>query len=411
MGEQERLAKDHALRARAARVIPGGGMYGHQSVASLPAGFPQYFERADGCRIWDADGNEYIDYMSAYGPNLLGYGNAAVEQAAAAQRARGDCMTGPGPVMVELAETFVELVDHADWMLLAKNGTDATTICVTIARAATGKRTVLKARGAYHGAAPWCTPAREGVLSEDRAHLHSFHYNDVESLEQTVDAHADDLAAILVTPFKHDVFRDQELVDPAFARRVRELCDRTGAALILDDVRAGLRMAYGCSWEPLGVRPDLSAWSKAIANGYALSAVAGGEALREAGARIFTTGSFWFSAVAMAAAVACIGEARRSHVVERTQALGERLRAGLRSQASAHGVGLRQTGPAQMPMILFDDDPDQSRVNRWTAETVRRGAYLHPYHNMFINGGHTEADIDRTPQITEEAFAAAAARR
>jgi glutamate-1-semialdehyde 2,1-aminomutase len=401
----QRLKRDHALRERARAVIPGG-MYGHQSVAALPASFPQFIARAEGCRIWDADGNEYIDYMSAYGPNLLGYRHPVVEEAAAAQRARGDCTTGPAPVMVELAERFVELVDHADWVLLAKNGTDATTICVTIARAATGRRTVLKARGAYHGAAPWCTPIKAGVLREERASFARYEYNDVASLEAAFDAHEGDVAAVLVTPFRHDVYRDQELVDPAFARRMRELCDRAGAALILDDVRAGLRMAYGSSWEPIGVRPDLSAWSKAIANGHALAAVAGGDALREAAGQIFTTGSFWFSAVAMAAAVATIGEARRCGVIEHSVAMGERLRAGLEQQARSHGLSLRQTGPAQMPMMLFDDDEERIRIDRFAAECVRRGAYLHPFHNMFLCGAHTEADIDRTLEITEDAFAA-----
>jgi glutamate-1-semialdehyde 2,1-aminomutase len=399
------LPKDRALRKRAARVIPGG-MYGHQNAASLPETFPQYFTRAEGCRLWDSDGNQYIDYVCGFGTNLLGYRHPEGERAAAQQAARGDCASGPAPCMVELAERFVDLVEHASWVLFCKNGTDATTWCVTIARAHTGKRKVLRARGAYHGSAPWCTPRPDGVLPEERVHQILYEYNDVESLNAAAEAATDDLAAILVSPIRQDAFRDLEPPDPAFAHRVRELCDRMSATLILDEVRTGLRLAHGGSWEALGVRPDLSAWGKAIANGYALSVVAGSEPLRDAAQRVYGTGSFWFSAVPMAASLATLEIAKRDGVVEHIRRLGEKLREGIATQAKSHGFGLRQTGPAQMPMILFDDDPDRERGNVWTAAAVARGVYLHPWHNMFLCAAHTEADIARTLEVTEDAFAA-----
>jgi len=137
---------DSGLKARALAVIPGG-MYGHQSTARLPASYPQFFERADGCRLWDCDGNEYIDFMCSYGPILLGHHHPGVDRAAAAQQAAGDCMTGPSARVVELAELMTDMVTHADWAMFQKNGTDATTICVTLARAETQKRKVLVARG------------------------------------------------------------------------------------------------------------------------------------------------------------------------------------------------------------------------------------------------------------------------
>jgi glutamate-1-semialdehyde 2,1-aminomutase len=405
MGIEHSLQQDRALRARAARVIPGG-MYGHQNAASLPEGFPQYFQRAEGCRLWDSDGNEYIDYVCGYGPNLLGYRQPEVERAAAEQAARGDCMTGPAPCLVDLGERFVDLVEHADWALFCKNGTDATTWCVTIARAHTGKRKVLRARGAYHGALPWCTPVKHGVLDEDRQHLLSYDYNDIASLEAAAERAGDDLAAILVSPIRHDAFHDQELPDPDFARRARELCDQMSAVLILDEVRAGLRLAHGGSWEGLGVRPHLSAWGKAIANGYPLSAVAGSELLRAAAQRVYGTGSYWFAAVPMAAALATLEIAQRDRVVARLEQLGERLRRGITAQASAHGYALRQTGPAQMPMMLFDDDPNRVRGNFWTQAAVQRGVYLHPWHNMFLCAAHTDEDIARTLEVTDDAFTA-----
>ena len=401
---------DIALRARAQRVVPGG-MYGHLSATPMGPDYPQYIASAKGCRIRDVDGNEYIDFMCAFGPNLLGYGHPGVEAAAALQRAEGDTMTGPSPRMVELAEAFVDMVDHADWVLFAKNGTDATTVCLNVARAATGKRVVLRARGAYHGAAPWSTPVKDGILREARAHVLRFDYNDIASLEKAVDEAGTDLAAILVTAFKHETYQDQELPTLAFARRARELCDKHGAALIVDDVRAGMRVTHGCSWETLGVNPDLSAWSKAVGNGHPIAMVAGSDSLRDAGGRVFATGSFWFSAVPMAAAIATIDIARKERVVEHMQAMGTLLREGIARQATAHGFRLRQSGPPQMPQMLFDDDPKVELGTRWTGAVARRGVYLHPYHNMFLCAAHTEADIRQALDATEEAFAELARAR
>jgi glutamate-1-semialdehyde 2,1-aminomutase len=163
------------LIERARKVIPGG-MYGHQSVALLPDGYPQFFSRAQGCRLWDADGNEYLDYICGYGPNLLGYGHAAIDAAAAAQQRRGDTMTGPSDVMVELAEKFVSLIAHADWAMFCKNGTDATSIAMMGARSHTGRRKILVADGAYHGSAAWCLQRGAGRVAEDQAHVIRFEY-------------------------------------------------------------------------------------------------------------------------------------------------------------------------------------------------------------------------------------------
>lgn len=402
------LSQDEALRARALKVIPGG-MWGHMNVARLPPGYPQFFRSASGCRLRDLAGTEYIDLMCGYGPIVLGYGDPDVEAAAAAQCARGDLMTGPAECQVELAELVVETIPHADWVLFAKNGTDATTACVTIARAGTQRRKVLVAKGSYHGAAPWCTPSLAGVTAEDRAHILHFDYNDVASLERAADEAGRDLAAVLVTAFKHDVRLHQEAPTPAFAQAVRRICDAAGAALILDDVRAGFRLHIGGSWEPYGVRPDLCAWSKAIANGHPLAAITGADRFRDAAQQVYVTGSFWCSAVPMAAAVATIKKLRATGAIATMEAMGRRLRDGLEAQAQAHDVRLRQTGPVQMPMIMFEDDPDFVLGHRFVQEALRRGVYMHPWHNMFLSAAHRPDDIDRVLDATNGALRQVAA--
>jgi glutamate-1-semialdehyde 2,1-aminomutase len=395
---------DADLRARARSVIPGG-MYGHQNAGRLPAALPQFMAAGEGCRVRDVDGNEYIDFMCSYGPIVLGHRHPAVEAAAEAQRSAGDCQNAPGAVMVDLAERLVDVVAHADWAMFAKNGTDATTTCVTVARSATERRKVLVAEGAYHGSAPWCTPVIAGIVPEDRAHLLHYTYNDLESVEKAVSLAGDDLAAIVVSPFKHDARHDQELVDPVFARGLRAICDDTGGALILDDVRAGFRLAHGGSWEPIGVAPDLSAWSKAIANGYPLAAVLGNDRFRDGAQKIFVTGSFWFSAVAMAAGLATIDALEAEDAVATMERTGQRLRDGLAAQADAHGVGIRQTGPVQLPLMTFAGDQEFRLAELWTEIAARRGAFFHPWHNWFLSAAHTDEDIDEALEATDEAFA------
>ena len=402
--ERTRTA-DRALRERARAVIPGG-MYGHQAAGRLPTEYPQFMREGRGARVWDVDGNSYVDLMCSYGPVVLGHRHPEVEAAVAAQAELGDCQNGPAPVMIDLAELLVATVQHADWAMFAKNGTDATTMCCTIARAQTGRRRILVARGAYHGAAPWCTPRPAGTTEADRANLGYFRYNDLPSVHAAAAEAGDDLAGVLVSPFRHDAGYDQEMVDPAFARGLRELCDATGAALILDDVRCGFRLHLGSSWEPIGVAPDLSAWSKAIANGHPLAAVLGGDAFRDGASRVFVTGSFWFSAAAMAAAVATIRALKAENAIATMRRYGAEIRDGILGQAAAWGLEVNYTGPVQMPYLGFPGDHGHALVSEFCAEAVRRGAFIHPRHNWFVSAAMTDEDVATVLAATDGAFAA-----
>ena len=394
---------DQAWRARAAKVLPASA-FGHQSTRLLPAGFPQFFARGQGAYLWDVDGRRYLDFMCAYGPNLLGYGDPRVEAAADAQRRQGDVLTGPTPLAVELAEKFTGLVAHADWAFFCKNGTDATTLASTIARAATKRRKVLVAHGAYHGAAPWCTPVPAGVLPEDRAHVVEFEFNDVASLEAAVARAGDDLAAIFAAPFKHDAFQDQAMPEAEYARAARAACDATGALLVVDDVRAGFRLATDCSWSLVGVEPDLSTWGKSFANSHPISALLGNDRARAGADAIYATGSFWQQASPMAAALVTLDIIATGEHIRHTEALGRQLREGLDAAAARHGFVLRQTGPVQMPQILFADDPDFRLGFAFTEALLAHGVYMHPWHNMFLNAAMTAADMEFAVAAADKAL-------
>ena len=406
--ERQRTA-DSELRQRASAVIPNG-MYGHQNAAILPRNFPQFFARGEGSHLWDADGNEYIDYLCAYGPILLGYKHPAVDAATQAVQEAGDCLNGPSEQMVELAELLVEITPWADWAWFAKNGTDATVYAASVARTATGRESILRARGAYHGASPtWMggdleTPA-DGIIEYD--------FNDLASVRAAVEAANGDAAAVVISAFRHDVGRDQELPSIEFARGLRELCDANGIVLILDDVRGGFRLDLAGSWAPLGVDPDLSAYCKAIGNGHPISALMGRDSLSEAVAATFATGSYWFTAAPMAAAQATIRTLQATDGIAHMERIGTALREGWERIAASHGVGIRQTGPVQIPLMLFDGDDfgrrHVPRAYRFAAELAGRGVYLHPIHNGFLSTALTDEDVAHTLEASDEAFAAVAA--
>ena len=398
--------RTQGLFERARRVVPAG-IYGHQTPRMLVEGaYPYFFERGEGARVWDVDGNEYLDFLCSYGPIVLGHCHPAVEAAAAARQQRGDCFNGPTPLWVELAERLVSLTPWSAWTVFAKNGSDVCTWAVAVAREHTGRRKVVKAKGAYHGTHGWTTPLPAGTLAAERAEVLEFRWNDLEALERLVRTHAGDVAAIILAPFRHDAFHDQEMPAPGFLPGVRKLCDEHGIVFVLDDVRAGFRLHLHGSGAHFGVEPDLSCYSKALANGYPLSACLGREALRGTAERVFFTGSYFTAAVAMAAALACLEELEAGDGISRMRSVGETLRRGLDEQARSHGLEIRQTGPPAIPFLTFAADAGTfERSRRFCAECCRGGVYFHPHHNWFLSAAHTDQDVRRALEITDDAFA------
>ena len=393
-----------ALMERAQRVIPGG-IYGHQSPQLLTRGsYPSFLTRGQGCRIWDVDGNEYIDFMCSYGPIVLGHRHPRVEEAVRAQLQQVDCQNLPGEPWVELAELLVSITPCADWAVYGKNGSDATSWAIAVARAHTGRDKVVVATGAYHGSHSWCTPNPMGTTENERSDVLTFEYNDLADLKRVVDENRGQVAALMLCPFRHDIFHNQEMPAPGFHDGVRALCDQEGIVLILDDVRAGFRLHLGGSGEVLGLRPDLTCYSKALANGYALSAGLGREELRPAAQQVFFTGSFFTAAVSMAASIATINALRDEGGIEKIAAAGTRFREGLDQEARSVGLAITQSGPPAIPYLTFDADENFERSRLWAGECARHGVFVHPHHNWFLCAAHSDADIDEALVITEAAF-------
>ena len=405
MSAIDRFRRSQELFARAAKVIPGG-IYGHAGPAvALPGALPYYADRAQGCRYWDVDGNEYIDYLCGYGPMILGHQHPEVEAAAARQQRDALCLNHPGSIMVELAEHLVSLVDFSAWAVFGKNGSDMTTWALQVARAHTKRRKILKVKDAYHGIDPWCTPGHAGLLDEDRAHIHEFTWNDPDSFEHLLKQFRGDIAGVIMTPFHHPTFQPSQLPAPGFWSQVEAACRREGIVLILDDIRAGFRLDPRGSHRYFGFEPDLICFCKAIANGHALSATLGRKELRVAASKVFLTGSYWNSPPAMAAALTCLRLVEKEDVAAALRRTGTMLVDGLVDTGKKHGYAMLASGPPAVPFVSFADDPSLRRQQRFCAEVARRGAFFHPHHNWFLSAAHTPDDIILTLGMADEALA------
>jgi glutamate-1-semialdehyde 2,1-aminomutase len=400
-----RFRRSQELFERAAKVIPGG-IYGHAGPAiGLPGAFPYYADRAQGSHYWDVDGNEYIDYLCGYGPMILGHQHPEVEEAAARQQRDALCVNHPGPIMVDLAEYLVSLVEFSAWAVFGKNGSDMTTWAVQVAREHTKRRKVLKVAGAYHGMDPWCTPGHGGLLDEDRAHIHDFNWNDPESFDRLLKQFRGDIAGVIMTPFHHPVFQPSQMPAPGFWSHIETACRREGIVLILDDIRAGFRLDMRGSHKHFGFEPDLICFCKALANGHPLSAALGRKELRVAASKVFLTGSYWNSPPPMAAAMACLQIMKREDTAAALRRTGEMLMGGLVVAGKKYGYSMIASGPPAVPFLSFADDPSLRRQQRFCAEVTRRGAIFHPHHNWFLSTAHTPADIAATLRMADEAFA------
>ena len=400
--------ESQALFSRAAKVIPCG-VYGHFSpVASVPVtAYPFYAARTQGCHIWDVDGNEFIDYMCAYGPMVLGYKNAVVDDAFQAQARVADGASMASPKMVELAEYLVDLISVADWAFFAKNGNDVTNYACMVARAATGKRKIIAIKGAYHGSSAWMQgPCHPGVIDEDVAHIIRIPWNDYAALERAVDQHRGDIAGFIATPYHHPVFADNAMPADGYWKNVEALLRRNGIVFIIDDVRTGFRLDMRGSNEYFGFKPDLIAFCKALANGYPISALVGTGALKSAAAKVFQTGSYWFSAAPMAAALACLQEMKRIDAPKVMLDQGKKLLDGMAAIARGYGYTLNITGAASMPYLSTAGDESIMFHQSLCGECTRRGALFASHHNWFMSTAHTDADIQRTWDILDDAYQA-----
>ena len=400
--------KSRAAFERALKLIPSG-IYGHQGPAEgcyVPVeAFPLYSSKAQGSYLWDLDGNRFIDYMCAYGPNILGYHDPDVDEAAARQRAISDCTTLPNPIMIDFADLLVDTVASADWAFFAKNGNDVTTLAIMTARAYTHRKKIVFFKGYYHGVSPWTQKIDyAGVIEEDVMHNLYVEWNNLEQLREVFDTHKGEIAAVIAQPYMHGNFMDNELPAEGFWQAVRKLCTDEGTVLVVDDVRAGFRLDLAGSDHFFGFKADLICFCKALANGYNVSALCGQEFLKNTVSSMSYTGSYWMSAVPFAAGIACIEKMKRIDCPRLLDEKGRLLREGLTDAAREQGFDLHVTGAPSLFYLRVADDPSLRLHQEWVAECVKRGVFFTNHHNHFINASLSDEDIRETVEIAREAF-------
>lgn len=393
---------------RALKVIPGG-IYGHLGPVNgcaIPAtAYPRFASRTDGAYFWDLDGNRFVDYMCAYGPNILGYNDPDVNAAVLSQTRLGDCSTLPFTTMIDMAEILVDTVAMADWAFFAKNGGDVTSLAIMTARAATGRKKIVLVKGNYHGVAAWTQKrGSPGVSSEDVANNLYVDWNDFEQFKRVVEDNRGEIACFMSTPYWHPVFYDNVLPERDYWQKVRRLCTEHGIVLAIDDVRCGFRLDLRGSDHFYGFKADLMCFCKALGNGHNFSALCGIDSLREAVSRVMYTGSYWLSAVPFAAGIATLKKMRELKADELCLRLGRQLTDGLVDVARQEGFHLKVSGEPSMWYMRIADDDSLMLHQQWVAECVRRGVFFTNHHNLFINTALSASDICFTLDVAREAF-------
>ena len=406
----ERIATDRRynrsqrLIERAERVIPTGSQTFSKSKLQLPPGAaPLFVTHGDGGRVYDVDGNEYVDLVSALLPNVLGYRDPDVDLAIRRQLTRGISFSLPTTLETELAERLVKHIPCAEMVRFGKNGTDATSAAVRLARAAT-KRDRLILLG-YHGWQDWyigATTRNLGVPASVSALSHLAPYGDLQAIEDLFAGHPGEFAAVMLEPMN--------TVEPApgYLKGLKELAHRHGALLIFDEIITGFRWAIGGAQARYGVTPDLACFGKAMGNGMPISAVVGRADIMRLMEDIFYSGTFGGETLSLAAAIATIDKIERDGVTDRLWATGAELMTQAIARIAAVGLSevIGLAGAAPWAILTFKDHSNASKEaikTLFLREMIAAGVLINASHNVCF--AHGAADIAQVLLAYDHALA------
>ena len=368
--------------------------------ASYPSSYPRFASRAKGAYVWDTDGNRYIDYVLGYGPVILGHADERITRRVIDEIAHGNTVLPLwSPRQIELTEMLTALIPGGELAFLMKTGSEANSAAVRLARVFTGRSKVV--RWGYCGWHDWAAEDAAGIPEAVRADTLTYTYGDLDSLRAAFDENPEEIACVIMMPF-------HELRAPAaHLHEVRDLAHAHGALFVLDEMRSGFRMALGGAQEYMGIRADLSTFSKAMANGYPISAVVGRADVMQGLATTRISSTFCAGPVEIVAALETLAVLRETDALGRIWDRGAALQLGLQGAINETGVHAEVVGYPPMPFVRFTHaDPVQRarQRERFFVETTRRGMLLHSNHHWFISSSHTEDDIAVTVEACRLAF-------
>jgi len=423
-------ARQAQLLDEAGRYLAGGGT----GLFILPPELNLVVARGEGSRVWDVAGREYIDYHLSSGPALLGHAHPAITQAVQAQLPKGTTFFFLNEPAIRLAQKLIEAIPCAEEVLYTGSGTEATFYALRVARAWTGRNKVLKFEGAWHGmhdyglwgtvpgkpsAYPQAQPDSVGVPLQTGETVLVTPFNETARAVEMIERHAKELAAVMVEPLQRVL-----LPEPGFLEAVREVTRKHGIVMIFDEIVTGFRIAWGGAQERYGVVPDLACYGKAISGGFPLAAVVGSSEImsvldarrRPKSETVWATNTLNGNPVCAAAGLAALEVLAQPGVYDRLQRIGSRLRTGMMESGQRHGFPVQAPGedtvwgirfterrPLRTWMDLTTHDKDLGW--RWAIELMKRGLLVNPNEKFYISLAHTDADVDRTLQIVDEAFA------
>jgi glutamate-1-semialdehyde 2,1-aminomutase len=427
---ERKLSRSREIFERSREILVGGVNSPVRAFGAV-GGTPVVVDHGAGARLWDADGNEYLDYVCSWGALILGHAHPAIADALADQARRGTSFGMTTELEVELATMLRGALPSLEEMRFVSSGTEATMSAVRLARAATGRELILKFEGCYHGhsdsflskagsgLATFGISASPGVPQAVAALTLDAPYNDLAAVEQIFQARPGEIACVILEP----VAANMGVVPPAagFLHGLRELTQRDGAILIFDEVITGFRLCYGGAQTLYGITPDLTTLGKIIGGGLPVAAYGGRrELMRQVAPMgpVYQAGTLSGNPLAMRAGIETMKLLAAPGFYETLERRGGRLAGGLRDALVEAGVEGQVQSVGSLSTLFFADQPvrdyagaKQSNTRRFAAffrEMLSRGVLLAPsqFEALFVSAAHTDEDVDRTVELCRESLAA-----
>ena len=423
------MTKSEQLFAESLNHIPGGVNSPVRAFRGV-GGQPFFAERAAGARVWDVDGNEYIDYVGTWGPAILGHAHPAIIEAVKAAADRGTSFGIPSDPEVRMAQLVKDCVPSVEKVRMVNSGTEACMSAIRVARGFTDRPKIIKFDGCYHGHADsllvkagsgalTCgNPDSGGVPAEFTAHTIVLPFNDRDAVEQAFAANEGQVAGIILEPVAGNagVYLPRE----GYLEFLREITAANGSLLIFDEVMTGFRVSLGGAQERFGITPDLSCFGKIIGGGLPVGAFGGRAEVMDVLAPdgpVYQAGTLSGNPLAMAAGLAALEELKNGAVHEQLEAKGARLEAGLNAVAEKAGIPVITQRAGSMSCLFFSEQPvhsladamqaDRERFKKYFHGMLAEGVYLAPsaFEAAFLSAAHTDADIDATIAAAEKVMA------
>ena len=401
------LDKSYALYHQSLKLIPGHSLGVRRPQFYIDEEYPLFLKSGNGGRVCDVDGNEYIDLICGYGPLILGHQEKEIDDAVIEKlRTDGYCFAMTHEMQLELAQKLVEIIPSAEMCLFGKTGSDVTTTAIRIARHVTKRNKIL--RCGYHGWHDWCVAGKAGILSKAYEDILPFPYGDLETLEVLMKTHGNDTAGVIITPVEHDLNIPVKDPDSGYLEGVKDLAEKYGALLIFDEIRTGFRYHMGGAQAWYGVTPHLSAFGKALANGFAISALVGKKEYMQAVVDdVYISATYFSDGLAQLASMKTIEILERENVPQALREKGNAFGECVESLIEQSKMPCRYSGKPFMPYFTFhsgDDAMDRRLRDIFYTSLIRNRILIGPNHHGYIAHRHTDEDLKIVLEAVEEAL-------